>query len=547
MNPSAQYAALAEQAAKAGKWPEMVRYAKASGYRGIFDELAQFTPDAAVPHVLEALKSKPNDLASFIHYVVHYQGDKLSPKTLNTLADNVQDDALTTRNIQQLPQYKPSEDLKNKQKASNFWLSYERNTHPAHFAAIKSLYSGKPETVIDHRHRMGSSHGEHYLHGNRVFDKVTIGSTDYLKDPNSDADSPHTLPELKPSHPKLADAIPHLERHAKDVRAKVLADESIPKRYFKGEPYIQVHRGVAGKLGKRIRDASDHGILDHSVAERTLKLPQSSFSSWSTDKIIANRFASRDIPKHPKNRGVTISKWMPLKNLLHSGVHDVHFDQEHAHPHEFEMVFAHPEGHINVSTKNLSFQDRHEPHIFVQPTLKPKVKPDQHKQAKAQMAKLDEMASIGSLQKSELEKSDTPLYHYSTQNGLTHIDPNFQGTGAPSEENRRGTPEIKRSYYYNKDEPEDIVKQSAKSKYIAHLPSDHRIYDIAADKDQLIPKLKQESMKRQVNQGVVSSEDYLKAIKDAGYHGYHNPSSQIPHALAMFYPLQVHQELSVNS
>jgi hypothetical protein len=151
------------------------------------------------------------------------------------------------------------------------------------------------------------------------------------------------------------------------------------------------------------------------------------------------------------------------------------------------------------------------------------------------------------LGKSELEKSDTPLYHYSTQNGLTHIDPNFQGTGAPSEENRQGVPEIKRSYYYTKDEPEDIVKQQAKTKYVAHMPSDHRIYDIAADKDQLIPKLKQESMKRQVNQGVVSSEDYLKAIKDAGYHGYHNPSSQIPHALAMFYPLQVHKEFPLNN
>jgi 2'-5' RNA ligase len=140
------------------------------------------------------------------------------------------------------------------------------------------------------------------------------------------------------------------------------------------------------------------------------------------------------------------------------------------------------------------------------------------------------------------------LIHYSKKAGLTSLDPTFQGTGAPSEEYKHGLPSIPRTYFYQHGtEPEDIVKQGAVAKYTATLKPEHKIYDLAHDKDNIHHKLKVASMGKQVNPGVVSSDDYLHAIKAAGYHGFKNSAStQLPNVIALFHAHPIDYEETVH-
>jgi hypothetical protein len=129
------------------------------------------------------------------------------------------------------------------------------------------------------------------------------------------------------------------------------------------------------------------------------------------------------------------------------------------------------------------------------------------------------------------------LEHYSTTPGLKEISPTHMGTGAPSQEYKRGLPEVARSYYYVAGtKPESMVMNGAKSKYHVRLPDGHKLYDLAADPEGHVKAAVQE------NQGAWNSDKILGRIRDAGYHGYKNSKSPLPNVVAMFHPLSVHSE-----
>lgn len=124
------------------------------------------------------------------------------------------------------------------------------------------------------------------------------------------------------------------------------------------------------------------------------------------------------------------------------------------------------------------------------------------------------------------------LVHYSKKTGLNSIDPAFMGTGIGrrGNESKHGRPQPDRSYFYLENTPpEDVVTGSANARYTAELdPVKQPLYDINADKDGL--------------RGTKNTEDYLKAVKAAGYHGFHNPSSALPNAVALFHPHPVTED-----
>ena len=142
------------------------------------------------------------------------------------------------------------------------------------------------------------------------------------------------------------------------------------------------------------------------------------------------------------------------------------------------------------------------------------------------------------------QHSDINLIHYSPKEGMKTIDPNTMGSRGIGSESRRGVPENKMNFYYlERTKPEDIVTSGAKSKYVTSL-GNKKVYDIAKDPEHIWSGLKEKSMQRQMNQGVVSRDDYHEAIKNAGYHGIYNSSldDTMRNAVGMFSPMKVEAE-----
>jgi hypothetical protein len=134
-------------------------------------------------------------------------------------------------------------------------------------------------------------------------------------------------------------------------------------------------------------------------------------------------------------------------------------------------------------------------------------------------------------------ESGIKLVHYSRTPSLKEIRADKMGTDAPSQEYKRGLPEIQRAYYYlHGTEPEDIVKQGAKSKYTVTLDPQHKLYDLATDKHGLVKKAITENM------GAWNTDHILKTIKDNGFHGFYNSASPLPNAVALFYHMPVEKE-----
>ena len=71
----------------------------------------------------------------------------------------------------------------------------------------------------------------------------------------------------------------------------------------------------------------------------------------------------------------------------------------------------------------------------------------------------------------KFSKSDkVKLTHYSRKSGLKSLDPNYMGSGAPSEELKNGPVSTKQvSFYREGVQPESIVQSGAKSKYTVNL------------------------------------------------------------------------------
>lgn len=129
------------------------------------------------------------------------------------------------------------------------------------------------------------------------------------------------------------------------------------------------------------------------------------------------------------------------------------------------------------------------------------------------------------------------IYHYSPYANLQEIDPAMYGTSGKniSPEYKQGHKHmVPRSYFYMKDEPESIIAQG-RHRYETWLPKDFKIYDLAHDPDKIVEAThKQTGM---VGRGLYDAVE--QGIKDRGYHGYHNTSSGLPHALAVFHKIPI--------
>lgn len=145
------------------------------------------------------------------------------------------------------------------------------------------------------------------------------------------------------------------------------------------------------------------------------------------------------------------------------------------------------------------------------------------------------------------EPQPTTLYHYSRQPGLKSIDPKQMGTGTPGSFNRRFDPSKipdfpHTSFHYVKDEPEDIVRGGARSKYTLQLNPEQKLYDLSHDKEKLVADAVKE------NNGAWNYENVLNKIKNAGYYGTWASRSENPiisNTVQLFHQHPVHKEEGV--
>jgi hypothetical protein len=248
----------------------------------------------------EAASNLPEDADSDLLHKLH----RLSPH-----------DWHVTNNILSHPNLKYEGRNKHLKDAQDFFRGYEEKVQPHHFATVRSLYSGKPEEITDHRGERGISHHE---------------------------------------------LIPAIKEHAADIQSNILKDDNIPKRYFGSnkEPYIKLYRGVNGNYGKTIRNASEFNPKEQTVKKKSFTVPAASFSSWTTDPEMASRFSwgRGKIEGQPDYQGVVMSEWHPLKSVLHSSMHSSVVAPASKQTDESEILIGHPTGKMKVNTSNMLFQ-----------------------------------------------------------------------------------------------------------------------------------------------------------------------------------------------
>jgi hypothetical protein len=298
-------------------------------------------PEHAVRKVIDLLSHKfgqhGSNLPSFLYSYSRSIPHDASPEWLNDYARIVNKypdqhrDVYLTRH----PNYKPDAQAEALHRAGKFWRSYESGAQTHHFATVKSMFTGQPEKLKDHKQSVGTS-----------------------------VDHAHLIPDL--------------HAHAKGVQEKIMNDDDIPKRYFNGKPYIKLHRGVNGHYGKAIRKAVKFTPGTNEIKKQLFLLPTAHLTSWSTNPNIAHKFAhnwGETIPGEPRDQGLTMSQWLPVDSILHSGsgLHDSAIGQIHSHPEEDEIVVGHPEGKMKISTTDMHFQDTDPDNGSDFPMVKPTV------------------------------------------------------------------------------------------------------------------------------------------------------------------------------
>jgi Phosphatidylinositol 3- and 4-kinase len=191
-----------------------------------------------------------------------------------------------------------------KGKVHKFWNDYEEKVKADHFATVQKFLNGNDEEVALRGFR--GDHGDSARH-----------------------------PDV---HKGLA-------AHAKDVQGHLLADKNAAIKHINGKPHILVYRGVSGEYGHKIKQALDQGADD-------VQIPNAQFSSWTTRQGVARNFSDRSISGQ-NHASVIMRRWMPVEDLLHSGVHKVSDDQHHVHPHESELIFQHRTPLITVPKEDI--------------------------------------------------------------------------------------------------------------------------------------------------------------------------------------------------
>ena len=348
--------------ASSKNWQEAIAHAKnVPSSHDIWQQFPQYGMDkdsvkAILPYI------PPN--SGFFHELSQELPEDLDLKDLEELHERTPNDNFITSNLERHPSYyKGHEELASKMAPSHFWNSYERKVEPAHFATVKSYLTGRPEYLTDHRGKMASSHN-HYIADGFVYEKSPHSVTHSWNEPRFYGNAW----VFGTNH-----AIPHLKNHAERVQAAILKDPTIQKKWINSEPHIELHRGIGGAYAQSIAEKLKYNPEDHSVENKQTSFNVAPFSSWTTSPEQAERFAtSRALQLNNKTTGdaprqhgesVVVKKWMPLKDVLHSGYHSVHLGQRHIHPDEEEIVVAHPEGKMKIHSKEVSM-----PHLAQNPS-----------------------------------------------------------------------------------------------------------------------------------------------------------------------------------
>jgi hypothetical protein len=164
-----QFLSQAIQNAESGNWDEALQYAKkVPSNWNVYEQL----PSIGIPpeHLDKVLSQIPKSvMPSFLFELSSNLHSNTKKETLERIAKMSLEDHYVQENVKNHPNWSPSDKTQNLQAVSDFWRSYERKVHPFHFAAIKSMFTGQPESITDHRGNEGSSHG-HYLGDGFVYD-----------------------------------------------------------------------------------------------------------------------------------------------------------------------------------------------------------------------------------------------------------------------------------------------------------------------------------------------------------------------------------------
>jgi hypothetical protein len=137
-----------------------------------------------------------------------------------------------------------------------------------------------------------------------------------------------------------------------------------------------------------------------------------------------------------------------------------------------------------------------------------------------------------------LNKGPRDLVHYSRTSGLKQLDPAHMGTsGIGGLQYKHGVPENKSTFYYTQgSNPESMVTQGARSKYVVRPTPQHRIYDLGLDPEHLMPEV------RRRNQGAFNEDMLHGIIKERGYHGVRWKMHDDTHVVQMYHPMDVQAE-----
>lgn len=314
----------AESAAGSGDWDRFIDLSgkiTAAGYGRIpqWDHIPQYgMPDKAVHHVLDNVSApgtKKIDHSFLFEYAQNIP-QNASPELLSRVADAGKDDQYVTSEVTQHPNYRLDARGQGLLDVANFWHDYERKVKPEHFATVKSLVTGKPEELTNHRGERGSS--EQYMDKLQHF-------PEYAK--------------------RVQEEVAHSVRRG-DIQGK--------HTWPGGKVKVKVYRGLGGDYAQKIRSAVNFDPGTKEMDRKSVSVPVSNLSSWTTDPDVARTFAgTRDIHGQAQGAGLVIQKWMPLEDLLHSGAHNALPAQPHAHEGESELVFRHDKPKMTIKSSDI--------------------------------------------------------------------------------------------------------------------------------------------------------------------------------------------------
>lgn len=187
---------------------------------------------------------------------------------------------------------------------------------------------------------------------------------------------------------------------------------------------------------------------------------------------------------------------------------------------------------------------------FEQGTHKPREQVESEQQASEQQQKVAQKQTSTMNKAEEEDHLKDSLVHYSNKPGLKSIDPSFQGKGVDVRTKGRSLENKVSFFYRHGSEPESVVTQGAKSKYIAKLTDDHKLYDMGKDPESHISNLskeiKEHNEKNPQNRKYHNTDTMYDHLKEKGYHGIFNSThDSLSNVVAMFGSMDVHSELPV--